>query len=136
MTISPISDAESSPHAPGVSTFTLHPSFAPPFSDTTDPHKNVDLSVASGVPLSSSPGRASVPSDMASANTQSPLASLTSRVDRVAAAPDPLPLLSTSETAILPTTPEGTTVSHPTTAPNDGTLDDPRCQYNSLDDCL
>jgi Family of unknown function (DUF6535) len=125
ITFSPTSGPESSPRAPGVSTFTLRSSDAPQFSDTTDPHKNVDLGVASGILLSSSPGRASVPSDMAPATTQSSLASLAFRNDRMTTAPDPLPLPSTSATA-TPAPLEGTSVVHPTTTPNDGTLDDLR----------
>ncbi|KAH9970241.1 hypothetical protein BGW80DRAFT_1333085 [Lactifluus volemus] len=102
MTISPTSDSESSPHAPGVSTFTPHSPFAPPFSETTDPHKSVDLGVTSDMTLSSSP--ASAPHYMIPAITQSSLASPAFPIDQVTAAP--IPLLSSN-------------------GPNDGTVGDP-----------
>ncbi|KAH9970216.1 hypothetical protein BGW80DRAFT_1332683 [Lactifluus volemus] len=132
MTISPTSDSEPSPHAPGVSTFTPHSPFAPPSSDSTDPHNNVDLGVSSDIPLlSASP--TSVPNYTVPEITRSSLASPAFPIDEVTA--DPLPLPSTSTTAIFPPPPDGTTVSRPNTglAPNDGTVDgirDPVLRYN------
>ncbi|KAH9970203.1 hypothetical protein BGW80DRAFT_1332292, partial [Lactifluus volemus] len=120
ITISPTSDSESSPHAPGVSTFTPHSPFAPPFSETTDPHKSVDLGVTSDMTLSSSP--ASAPDYMTPAITQSSLASPAFPIDQVTAAPVPLP----STTAVFPAPPPVTSVLRPTTSrANDGTVGDP-----------
>ncbi|KAH9970197.1 hypothetical protein BGW80DRAFT_1461471 [Lactifluus volemus] len=88
--------------------------------DATDTN-NVDLSLISDISLSPLP--ASVPNDTVAANT---LASLAFQINQVTAPPDPLPLLSTSATAILPALPEGTPVLHPATALNDGTFNDRR----------
>jgi Family of unknown function (DUF6535) len=92
---------------------------------------NVDLSVVSDIPLSTFP--ASVPNDTVPANIRSSLASPAFQVNQVIAAPDRLPLLSTSATAILPAPPEETSVLQPATASNDGTFDDrrdPDLRYN------
>ncbi|KAH9970236.1 hypothetical protein BGW80DRAFT_610259, partial [Lactifluus volemus] len=117
MTTSPTSDSESSPHAPGVSTLTLHSPFA---SGSANLH--VDLGVASDIPLSSSV--ASDPNYTIPAMTRTSLASPAFPIDQVTTAP--LPLLSTSTTAILPTPPQGTSVSRSNiNTANDGTVDDP-----------
>ncbi|KAH9970224.1 hypothetical protein BGW80DRAFT_1332745 [Lactifluus volemus] len=105
------SDSESSPHAPGVSTFTLHSSFAPP-----------DLGAASDIPLLSSV--ASVPNYTIPAVTRSSLASPPFPIDQATTAP--LPLLATSTMAILPAPPQGTSASRPNiSTANDGIVDDP-----------
>ncbi|KAH9970218.1 hypothetical protein BGW80DRAFT_1254096 [Lactifluus volemus] len=108
MTSSPTSDSQSSPHAPGLSTFTLHTSFAPPSSGSTNPHNNVDPSVATDIPLRSS----------------SPTSVRSGTVPEI-----------TSATAIFPAAAEGTSVSCQNigTAPNDRTVDDrqdPVLRYN------
>jgi hypothetical protein len=125
MTTSPTSDSETSPHAPGLSTFTLHSSFTQPSSKSADLHRNLDLAVASDIPLlSSSHWHTTVRSDTGPEITPSSLASPAFPIDQVTAVP--LPLSSTSATAIFPVPPDGISVSYPNTCTANDNIRDPR----------
>jgi hypothetical protein len=121
LTISPTSN---SPHAPAVSTFALDPSFAPPSSRITDLRDNTNLGVVSDSLPSTSP--VPVVSDTLAAYTQSSLASPRPavQIDQLISPPEPLTLPSTSATTISLMPPQGTSLSHSSTAPNDGMPDD------------
>jgi hypothetical protein len=111
----PTFNSESVPHSTqAVLTFTPHSSFAPPSSNTPDPGSNADLRIAPCI--SSSSPSVPVHSDSLPANPQSSL-SPAFRLGHVT----PAQLPPTSATSISLTPPQGTSISHPDTAPSGGT---------------
>jgi hypothetical protein len=118
--ISPTAKSDSDPlPTAAVSISTHHPLFVPSSSNTVDLQNDTDLGIVPVIPLSSS--LASVPRDTLPANLHSSLSSPASRTGQVTPGPGLIP--STSEAAISPTAPQGTSISHPSMAPNDGTFD-------------